>query len=325
MNIFLSYISEEGKLANFLKSELEKLSPEIKIFSYSHDIEIGTEWERKIKENLENCDLLMILISPLSIERRWLTLEFGAFWAANKKIFVLTHSNIRPADLYYPLNKYYCVQLSTYEGVIKLINSIQELAKINELPSYFQVPIFVNRLTDVLEQLYKTNFISLDTLEDINTVCRLSIKMLTPIEIKPEKIISISDNLKNLDIISSGKTLLFNNSLIEDAGTIKINLNKLLKDKKYLILKIENSFKSKSNSNYKLVKIVAGFPTQKYYTTKVLKPVLESHQNFDDKEYIFMADGYFVYDVAGLFVDQIEFVFWKIHLVDLKISLFSAS
>jgi len=68
--IFISHINEEKETALILRDFIEKkFLNTINVFASSHEksIKLGDEWFEAIKESLNNCCLLLIICSPISV------------------------------------------------------------------------------------------------------------------------------------------------------------------------------------------------------------------------------------------------------------------
>jgi len=50
------------------------------------DIEVGDDVDVRIWEGLRRCSELMVLLTPISIDRRWIWIEIGGAWAQGKRV-----------------------------------------------------------------------------------------------------------------------------------------------------------------------------------------------------------------------------------------------
>lgn len=90
IRIFLSYASEDSGRANELRNELAK-KPNVFVFS-SDRISAGENWRSKIKKALSESDYFLVLLSPTSVESRWVQFELGVAWGLNKSIIPIVTS-----------------------------------------------------------------------------------------------------------------------------------------------------------------------------------------------------------------------------------------
>lgn len=55
------------------------------------DLEIGDQIGPRIQKGLDRCTELAVLLTPASIQRRWVWLEIGAAWIQRKRIAGVVH------------------------------------------------------------------------------------------------------------------------------------------------------------------------------------------------------------------------------------------
>lgn len=106
--IFLSHISEEGQLGTLFKDRLEKdfLSLiDVFVSSDARSIPPGDAWLKAVDENLNRAAALIVLASPTSVTRPWITFEAGAGWAKRVPTMIICHSGIAPGGLPLPLGQ----------------------------------------------------------------------------------------------------------------------------------------------------------------------------------------------------------------------------
>lgn len=93
LRVFLSYAMEDRTDAHKLHSLLSQ-RPNIRIFS-TETLSAGEVWESKLKEALSQCDIFVVLLSPFSVNSKWVLHEIGAAWALNKPIIpIVTHPDM---------------------------------------------------------------------------------------------------------------------------------------------------------------------------------------------------------------------------------------
>ena len=76
--VFITCTRFEGKLAEGLKNCIEKYF-ECNVFLFTESLGTG-QWFKKIKENLNNTKVHIVLATPISIERPWTYFETGSTW-----------------------------------------------------------------------------------------------------------------------------------------------------------------------------------------------------------------------------------------------------
>ena len=82
--VFLSYAITDRVQAHKLRSLLSK-RPNLRVFS-TEMLSAGENWEPKLRDELSQCDIFLVLLSPSSVDSPWILHELGAAWALNKPI-----------------------------------------------------------------------------------------------------------------------------------------------------------------------------------------------------------------------------------------------
>jgi hypothetical protein len=79
---FISHVPGDYALADYLRRALEAGAPGVTYFMSSErgHINSGVAWCEKIFEELKQADRFLILLTPASIERLWVSFETGAAW-----------------------------------------------------------------------------------------------------------------------------------------------------------------------------------------------------------------------------------------------------
>jgi hypothetical protein len=85
--VFISYSSTDKILAGQVKQLLSKY--EIDSFLAHHDIEITQEWRNAILRNLQQCSILLALVTSHFMNSVWTNQEVGYFMALGKKVLPL--------------------------------------------------------------------------------------------------------------------------------------------------------------------------------------------------------------------------------------------
>ncbi|MCC5457239.1 toll/interleukin-1 receptor domain-containing protein [Klebsiella variicola] len=84
--IFLSHITEEKELAKIIKDAIEdEFSGFVRVFvsSDGETIKAGQNFLKMIEDGLVGCIAAIYLISPVSVQRSWISFELGAVWIRN--------------------------------------------------------------------------------------------------------------------------------------------------------------------------------------------------------------------------------------------------
>lgn len=128
--IFLSHIGEEGLLGTMLKDRLEAdfLSLiDVFVSSDARSIPPGDAWLKAVDDHLDKASALIVLASPESVKRPWITFETGAGWAKKVPTILLCHSGMAPGALPLPLGQLQAFQpsdLQRLEAMYKVIAGV---------------------------------------------------------------------------------------------------------------------------------------------------------------------------------------------------------
>lgn len=132
--IFISHISQEKEIACVIKEFLErKFLITINVFASSHEesLQLGDDWMGTIKQSMNDCKLIVILCSPISITRPWINFEAGAGWIKNIPVIPLCYSGLTPSKLPVPINSFQGGVLNNKEDIVKVFNRIANLLSID--------------------------------------------------------------------------------------------------------------------------------------------------------------------------------------------------
>lgn len=111
-NLFISHATSDGQFATVLKSEIEKVFADgVNVFctSAAGAISASTDWLANIEHRLNVAQAVLVLVTPLSMERSWLWFEVGASWLRARngdvRIYPLCAPEIDLGDLPPPLDR----------------------------------------------------------------------------------------------------------------------------------------------------------------------------------------------------------------------------
>jgi len=110
--LFISHATTDGEFADTVKQEIDKVFANgIAVYCTSSPgaIPPGQDWLEDIENKLNLAKAIIIIITPISIERPWLWFELGANWMKGKKggcrIYPLCAPEIDIANLPPPLDR----------------------------------------------------------------------------------------------------------------------------------------------------------------------------------------------------------------------------
>ena len=120
---FLSYSSKNHN--EFVKPFHETLTQlDIEHWWDKKDIPAGAEWERRINQGLDECDALVLFITPESMQSEWVQREYESFLKAGKKIFPVICSE--PTSIPDSISRFQYTKYAKYQE-----NLLPQLLKYN--------------------------------------------------------------------------------------------------------------------------------------------------------------------------------------------------
>jgi len=124
LRIFLSHDAADSAYARKLSRSLLSQRPNLRIFT-PETLSAGEDWQSKLKDELFQCDIFMVLLSPNSVYSPWVLKELGAAWGLEKPIIpVVTHPEML-ARIPVKLGKVQLVDIKDLENP-EAINQILE-------------------------------------------------------------------------------------------------------------------------------------------------------------------------------------------------------
>ena len=93
LRVFVSYATSDRAYARQLESLLSQRA-NLRVFT-TDALSAGEDWERKLRDEIAQSDIFMVLLSPASVASKWVLHELGAAWAVKKPIIpVLTRPDL---------------------------------------------------------------------------------------------------------------------------------------------------------------------------------------------------------------------------------------
>lgn len=122
--IFISHAATDEPIANILKAEIDRVFARgVEVFASSIPgiMKPGSDWLNSIKENLDKAKAIIVLITPVSINRPWIWFEVGASWSkmseGRGRIYPLCAPEIEFSDLPEPLSRLQALSLGRAEHI----------------------------------------------------------------------------------------------------------------------------------------------------------------------------------------------------------------
>jgi len=93
IRVFFSYETADNDHARKLRRILSRHF-NLRIFTHE-GLSAAEDWKSKLKSELAQCDIFVVLLSPNSVESDWVLQELGGAWMGDKPILpIVTHSHV---------------------------------------------------------------------------------------------------------------------------------------------------------------------------------------------------------------------------------------
>lgn len=125
--VFISFIHEEveyAKLVHVFIREVLGEGSESFLASDPFQIPAGEMWLEKIKAELEQAKVMVLMLTRISVERPWVNFEAGAAWILNKKIIPVCFGGLQKGTLPKPYSSYQALDLFEPQDQYYLVTSI---------------------------------------------------------------------------------------------------------------------------------------------------------------------------------------------------------
>lgn len=153
MKIFISHFFEEAQIAFVLKKWIETTFPgncEVFVSSDTKDMLLGEDWMHIIKKELDESKIILLICSPISIERPWINFEAGCGWIKKIPIIPICHSGLDVSSLPPPYSSRNAIELHDNKFPNKLFTTLAENLDIKHVP-----PIRFNDMKNELSDAQK--------------------------------------------------------------------------------------------------------------------------------------------------------------------------
>jgi hypothetical protein len=299
---FISFASENRELAEYIHKYLNNLFQGECRFWLSTEIAPGADWQTKLLSELDKSHGLLLLLTPQSLEKRWVNVEAGACWVAKKPIFPLICGGVSVHHLQPPITAFQAVQIEERSSVRQLVSEIAVFSNLRVPPIY--------DASDFAKQVRKLTGSAgaFTTINQATKKLHLD-SIITPLIIEPCAI-----KLETLNLCASvnNKAQLIVNGTTSDADVLSIAFSKLSLPGT-LLLEISNSDHTTCNAFGQLLKLLVNGEC-------VLPIAMQQHWN--DSQYIGKEDGVYAYEVFRVSLIEptvVTLVFWKAQLGHLSL------
>lgn len=152
--LFISHSNKDRALAAALAEAIGYLSLRTILCWIFSDNKAGNNWANDVQINLSTSQAMAVLITPNSINNRWINIEIGIAIAEKLPIIPIC-IGMREEDIPHPLNAYTCFLLNDHSSYVELFTKLFAL---------FQIPFEEEMAAPTLNKI-RTSFasVSFDT------------------------------------------------------------------------------------------------------------------------------------------------------------------
>jgi len=160
MKVFISWSGDTSKkIADELKSWLQKVIQEVEVFHSEEDIEKGSRWQKELADKLEEFSVGLACITPDNIGEEWIAFEAGALSKNldTSRVIPILFGGLEKSQLRGPLTQFDVATFNKDEmwRVIETIFKNMEDRNVNKetVQSAFQSfwPDLERRVKDILK------------------------------------------------------------------------------------------------------------------------------------------------------------------------------
>ena len=151
--IFISYIHEEERIAKAVYELLKAVLSTKEIFMSSDKWQIfaGELWLERITKELGEAEVVVSLLSELSVTRPWVNFEAGAAWLT-KKIIPACYGGLTKSTLPKPYSSIQALDLSEAPDLYYLVTSVSHhLKSLTLAPPPPLFPLFGSEIHESFE------------------------------------------------------------------------------------------------------------------------------------------------------------------------------
>ncbi|MFM9957547.1 MAG: toll/interleukin-1 receptor domain-containing protein [Phycisphaerales bacterium] len=129
--VFISHAASDAAFASAIENEIRRtFANGVDVFCTSSPgaIRPGSDWLAEVEGRLKRCKAVIVVVTPVSIERPWLWFEIGATWAngriGNCRIYPVCAKEIDLAQLPPPLGRLQALSLAKAGDLKMLFESL---------------------------------------------------------------------------------------------------------------------------------------------------------------------------------------------------------
>lgn len=130
--MFISHAHADKSIIAALKEQLDRVFANgLEVFASSiQGINPGNDWFSRIKENLNDSTVFLVVITPVSMDKNWVWFELGAFWSKittdseNRGYLFPLLAGITPDKLPRPISDLQAISLDKPEEITRFFNEL---------------------------------------------------------------------------------------------------------------------------------------------------------------------------------------------------------
>ena len=127
--IFISHATEDATVAARLRMRMtEDFLDQLTVFlsSEPESIAMGNQWFSSVNEAIRNSSIILVLCTPIAIERPWINFDVGATSIREIPLIPVCFGGLRLRDLPMPLSASQGVELNDAQGLRQLYARIAQ-------------------------------------------------------------------------------------------------------------------------------------------------------------------------------------------------------
>jgi hypothetical protein len=163
--IFISHISTESEGARHLKALVQhSLQPQIPVFvSSDYDSIKSGDWYDAIMHGLTRSEVLLVLLSPIALDARWINFEAGFGLGKEAEVIPVVWRSLEKSAIDMPLGRLHARSLADPNDVEALLNILGALCGVSVVPGTVDafmeaLPVIEAnvRYSDLVVELFRT-------------------------------------------------------------------------------------------------------------------------------------------------------------------------
>lgn len=123
--IFFSHTNSDSAIAKKITNNLTlAFDGHVRFYLAIDAIMGGDKWKDSIQKNLKECDAIMSLITPASISKPWIYIEWSHFWLMDKKSFTLVSKGVDTSKIIHPMQERNFIRLDNPDHIMHLFKTL---------------------------------------------------------------------------------------------------------------------------------------------------------------------------------------------------------